>query len=311
MSIQFCDPVACVAAGCTATVCTGKGVPSNHTLYTRSAGVIPGGVNSSIRAFKAVGGTPYVVSRAEGAFVYDVEGNELIDLVQSYGAIILGHAHPKVTEAIRSAAGDGTSYGAPTPREMKLAEAISERVESLTAQLEKAATPFEMEKLQERLGRLSGGVAIISVGGNSDLEIKEKRDRVEDALYATKAAIAEGVIPGGGWPLYNIAAELEGSTLGEDIIKASISSPFLKILSNAGLDLNDDIIEKLIKSPNNTYNAKTGVIVDAYESGLLDPVKVTRVALENALSVASTILTSESVVFDEKREESPEMNMNF
>jgi len=170
---------------------------------------------------------------------------------------------------------------------------------------------FEREKLQERLGRLSGGVAIISVGGNSDLEIKEKRDRVEDALYATKAAIAEGVIPGGGWPLYNIAAELEGSTLGEDIIKASISSPFLKILSNAGLDLNDDIIEKLIKSPNNTYNAKTGVIVDAYESGLLDPVKVTRVALENALSVASTILTSESVVFDEKREESPEINMNF
>jgi len=170
---------------------------------------------------------------------------------------------------------------------------------------------FEREKLQERLGRLSGGVAIISVGGNSDLEIKEKRDRVEDALYATKAAIAEGVIPGGGWPLYNIAAELEGSTLGEDIIKASISSPFLKILSNAGLDLNDSMIEKLVESSNNTYNAKTGVIVNAYESGLLDPVKVTRVALENALSVASTILTSESVVFDEKREESPEMNMGF
>jgi chaperonin GroEL len=170
---------------------------------------------------------------------------------------------------------------------------------------------FEREKLQERLGRLSGGVAIISVGGNSDLEIKEKRDRVEDALYATKAAIAEGVIPGGGWPLYNIAAELEGSTLGEDIIKASISSPFLKILSNAGLDLNDSMIEKLVESSNNTYNAKTGIIVNAYESGLLDPVKVTRVALENALSVASTILTSESVVFDEKREESPEMNMGF
>ena len=191
------------------------------------------------------------------------------------------------------------------------AETLESRAEELKVQIDAAQSMFEREKLQERLGRLSGGVAIISVGGNSDLEIKEKRDRVEDALYATKAAIAEGVIPGGGWPLYNIAAELEGSTLGEDIIKASISSPFLKILSNAGLDLNDDIIEKLIKSPNNTYNAKTGVIVNAYESGLLDPVKVTRVALENALSVASTILTSESVVFDEKREESPEMNMNF
>lgn len=82
-------------------------------------------------------------------------------------------------------------------------------------------------------------------------------------------------------------------------------------LSDAGLDLNDSMIEKLVESSNNTYNAKTGVIVNAYESGLLDPVKVTRVALENALSVASTILTSESVVFDEKREESPEMNMGF
>jgi glutamate-1-semialdehyde 2,1-aminomutase len=87
-------------------------------------------VNSSIRAFKSVGGTPYIVSRAEGARVWDVEGRELLDLVQSYGAIILGHAHPKVTEAIRAAAGDGTSYGAPTPREMKLAEAIGERVPS-------------------------------------------------------------------------------------------------------------------------------------------------------------------------------------
>ena len=128
--IPFCDANACAAAGCTATVCRGIGLASNQVLFDRSAKVIPGGVNSSIRAFKAVGGTPYVVSRADGAFVYDVEGNELIDLVQSYGAIILGHAHPKVTEAIRSAAGDGTSYGAPTPREMKLAEAISERVPS-------------------------------------------------------------------------------------------------------------------------------------------------------------------------------------
>jgi len=87
MSIQFCDPVACVAAGCTATVCTGKGVPSNHTLYTRSADVIPGGVNSSIRAFKAVGGEPYIVARGEGAHVIDVEGKRYIDLVQSYASI--------------------------------------------------------------------------------------------------------------------------------------------------------------------------------------------------------------------------------
>jgi glutamate-1-semialdehyde 2,1-aminomutase len=105
-------------------------MPSNAAVFERSARAIPGGVNSSIRAFKSVGGSPYIVSRAEGAYVYDVEGRQLVDLVQSYGAIILGHAHPKVTEAIRVAAGDGTSYGAPTPREMKLAEAISERVSS-------------------------------------------------------------------------------------------------------------------------------------------------------------------------------------
>ena len=130
MSIPYCDATACVAAACTPTVCRGLGMPSNQAVFNRSAQAIPGGVNSSIRAFKSVGGTPYIVSRAEGARVWDVEGRELLDLVQSYGAIILGHAHPKVTEAIRSAAGDGTSYGAPTPREMKLAEAISERVPS-------------------------------------------------------------------------------------------------------------------------------------------------------------------------------------
>jgi glutamate-1-semialdehyde 2,1-aminomutase len=128
--IDYCDPTACVAAGCTPTVCTGAGVRSNATMFARSTRVIPGGVNSSIRAFKSVGGEPYVVARANGAYVYDVEGREYVDLVQSYGAVILGHAHPAITAALQAAAPDGTSYGAPTPREMKLAEAISERVPS-------------------------------------------------------------------------------------------------------------------------------------------------------------------------------------
>ncbi|MFM2072233.1 MAG: glutamate-semialdehyde -aminomutase [Actinomycetota bacterium] len=103
---------------------------SNAELFARSCAVIPGGVNSSIRAFKAVGGTPYLVARAEGPYVWDVEGTRYIDLVQSYGAIILGHAHPAVTAAIVAAAGKGTSYGAPTPGELLLAEAIRERVPS-------------------------------------------------------------------------------------------------------------------------------------------------------------------------------------
>jgi glutamate-1-semialdehyde 2,1-aminomutase len=128
--IPLCDPARCSAAGCTATVCRGAGIASNDEMFARSEAVIPGGVNSSIRAFKSVGGRPYVVARADGAHLWDVEGTRYIDLVQSYGAVILGHAHPAITAAVREAAGDGTSYGAPTPREMKLAEAISARVAS-------------------------------------------------------------------------------------------------------------------------------------------------------------------------------------
>ena len=128
--IPVCDQERCVVAGCSATVCVGAGVPSNDELFERSAEVIPGGVNSSIRAFASVGGRPYVVARARGAHVYDVEGTEYIDLVQSYGAVILGHAHPAITAAVAEAAAGGTSYGAPTPREMKLAEAITDRVAS-------------------------------------------------------------------------------------------------------------------------------------------------------------------------------------
>jgi glutamate-1-semialdehyde 2,1-aminomutase len=128
--IAFCDAQRCAAAGCVPTLCTGQGLASNDELFERSARVIPGGVNSSIRAFRSVGGRPYVVARAEGARLWDVEGREYIDLVQSYGAVILGHAHPAITAAVVGAAGGGTSYGAPTPREMKLAEAIAERVPS-------------------------------------------------------------------------------------------------------------------------------------------------------------------------------------
>jgi glutamate-1-semialdehyde 2,1-aminomutase len=129
-SIPPCDPIGCSAAGCTPTVCVGAGLASNAEMFARSKAAIPGGVNSSIRAFKAVGGEPYVVARARGATITDVEGTTYYDLVQSYGAVILGHAHPAITAAITAAVGDGTSYGAPTPREMKLAEAIGERVPS-------------------------------------------------------------------------------------------------------------------------------------------------------------------------------------
>ena len=128
--IPYCDPARCEAAGCTPALCVGAGLADNDAVFERSLAAIPGGVNSSIRAFSSVGGRPYVVARAEGARVWDVEGNEYIDLVQSYGAIILGHAHPAVVAAVGEAATAGTSYGAPTTREMKLAEAVRERVPS-------------------------------------------------------------------------------------------------------------------------------------------------------------------------------------
>jgi len=129
-AIPFCRDD-CRAAGCVPTVCTGATFTSNDEVFERSQFVIPGGVNSSIRAYRSVGGTPRVIARAEGPYVWDVEGRRYIDLVQSYGAVILGHAHPAVTAAVSAAAADGTSFGAPTPREMKLAEAIVERVRSV------------------------------------------------------------------------------------------------------------------------------------------------------------------------------------
>ncbi len=164
--IPLCDETLCVSAGCTATVCKGAGIASNHEFYQRSTRAIPGGVNSSIRAFKAVGGEPYIVARGEGPYVIDVEGRRYIDLVQSYGAIILGHAHPAITSALRTAAGDGTSYGAPTPREMKLAEAIRERVPSCQrVRLMNSGT--EATSTAVRLARgATGRKRIITFAGN-------------------------------------------------------------------------------------------------------------------------------------------------
>jgi glutamate-1-semialdehyde 2,1-aminomutase len=127
--VPYCNPGRCETVGCDAVVCQGAAL-TNEEVFARSTRVIPGGVNSSVRAFKSVGGTPYAVARASGGYVWDVEGKRYTDFVQSYGAIILGHAHPKVVEAIRKAAGDGTSYGAPTAREMKLAELICTSVPS-------------------------------------------------------------------------------------------------------------------------------------------------------------------------------------
>ena len=197
-------------------------------------------------------------------------------------------------------------------------EVITIRAEEIKEQIEKATSFYEKEKLQERLGKLVGGVAIISVGGNSDIEIKEKRDRVEDALFATKAALVEGVVPGGGVALIEA---LNGLTIspkemsademkGYDIVKKACFAPFKRILENCGIEDYYTILHELGRmrdgkiNPDNlfTYDAKSGTIVNAMTAGLLDPAKVTRTALENAASVAGTILTTESVIFEKKDE---------
>ena len=187
---------------------------------------------------------------------------------------------------------------------------IEARAEEIKEQIEKATSFYEKEKLQERLGKLVGGVAIINVGGNSDIEIKEKKDRVEDALYATKAALADGIVPGGGSALYqasleHYAEESINDAIGQKIIQKAIQAPFKKILENAGIEDWYTFIPKY----GQIYDAKNHQMVSALEAGIIDPAKVVITALKNAASVAGTILTTESVVFEKKaKDEKDEMN---
>ena len=177
---------------------------------------------------------------------------------------------------------------------------IANRSNEIKEQIEKATSFYEKEKLQERLGKLIGGVAIISVGGDSDIEIKEKKDRVEDALFATKAALSDGIVPGGGIVLYDVldCAE-DNNDKGLQIVSMACAAPFMKILENAGNDKWYAAAHEIhtSKLKNATYDAKNGKVVDAFEAGIIDPAKVVITALKNAASVAGTILTTESVVF--------------
>jgi len=189
------------------------------------------------------------------------------------------------------------------------AEAISERVESLTAQLEKAATPFEMEKLQERLSKFVGGVALVHVGGSTETEMKEKKDRVDDALHATQCALEDGIVPGGGSALLYAR---EGITYGKDasddfnygkkLVYKACGKPFEVILSNAGYAESDMYPIKLEIGISDEvwsgFNIKTETIVNMKEEGIIDPHKVTKNALMNAASIAGTILLTECTIVD-------------
>ena len=194
-------------------------------------------------------------------------------------------------------------------------ESIETRIEELQQQIDKATTPFETEKLQERLAKFVGGVAIIHVGGNTETEMKEKKDRVDDALHATKAAIEEGIVPGGGAALLYASSGLEAKSTGAQIVKSACAKPFSQILVNAGWDDVDGRImaDNLVNSGNDAwtgFNIKTGKKVNMKEAGIIDPTKVARTALQNAASVAGTVLLTECTVVDEPKEESNQPQMD-
>jgi chaperonin GroEL len=196
-------------------------------------------------------------------------------------------------------------------------ESIIERVETIKALIDDSSSPFEIEKLQERLGRLVGGVGVLHVGGHTELEMKEKKDRVEDALHATRAALEEGILPGGGVALVRAQQALEEKVetmefshpdqrVGYLLLTQCLNTPFKLILNNAfGDKLSIAFKQQSIIEEDNLwygYNPRTEVFVDMYDAGIIDPAKVTRLALENAASVAGTMLTTEAVISNLEQE---------
>ena len=189
-------------------------------------------------------------------------------------------------------------------------EAITNRVEELATQIENAQTPFEMESLQDRMAKFVGGVAIVHVGGNTETEMNEKKDRVDDALHATKAAIEEGILPGGGVALLGavFGLELSGNKdfeFGTSIVQKACRKPFLQILTNAGYteDKAKEISLEVEDLDWVGYNIKTFETTNLKNAGIIDPFKVTRNALQNAASIAGTILLTEATIVDEPKED--------
>jgi len=192
-------------------------------------------------------------------------------------------------------------------------EAIQGRVAEIKAQIEKTTSDYDREKLQERLAKLAGGVAVLYVGAATEVEMKEKKDRVDDALHATRAAVAEGIVPGGGTALIRASAALDGlkgdnedENTGIQIIRRSIEEPLRQIVANAGGE-GAVIVQKVREGKDDFgYNARTEQYENLLSSGVIDPTKVVRVALENASSIAGMLLTTECVISDIK-EDAPAM----
>lgn len=182
---------------------------------------------------------------------------------------------------------------------------INERVDSIRRQADESTSDYDKEKLQERMAKLAGGVAVIKVGAATETEMKEKKDRVDDALHATRAAVEEGVVPGGGVALVramNALSELKGDNDDQDaginILRRAMESPLRQIVTNSGEEASVVVNEVKNGTGNYGYNAATGVYGDMLEMGILDPAKVARSALENAASIAGLMLTTEAMITD-------------
>ena len=194
-------------------------------------------------------------------------------------------------------------------------ELIQDRINQIKSEIKNSTSDYDKEKLQERLAKLSGGVAVLYVGAASEVEMKEKKDRVDDALCATRAAIEEGIVPGGGVTYIRAIDALEGmkgdnadETTGIEIIKRAIEEPLRQIVANAGKE-GAVVVQKVREGEGDFgYNARTDVYEHLHAAGVVDPAKVTRVALENAASIAGMFLTTECVIV-EKKEDKPEMPM--
>ena len=193
-------------------------------------------------------------------------------------------------------------------------EAIASRVGQIRAQIETTTSEYDKEKLQERLAKLAGGVAVLYVGAATEVEMKEKKDRVDDALAATRAAVEEGIIPGGGVGFIRAIEALEtlkgineDENTGIAIVKRAIEEPLRQIVANAGGE-GAVIVQKVKEGKDDFgYNARTEVFENLYEAGVIDPTKVARIAIENASSIAAMLLTTECVIADEVEDNAPMM----
>ena len=168
---------------------------------------------------------------------------------------------------------------------------FNERLESIEKKIAEESNPYFKKRLQERQAMLNGAVGIVKIGADSKVELKEKKDRVEDAIYAVKAALQEGIVPGGGVALLNASQKIKASGLGEEILLQAIQAPFKTILANAGID-----IAEFNATAGRGIDVTTGKVINMVKTGIIDPVLVTKTALKNAVSVATTIFSADCVI---------------